>query len=389
MEDIIREIEHIEPIKTITIDNLTKEDRKAIEDLRNDTQIIIKMADKGGSLVIMDRDYYKTKLVMENHLQSKTYKKVDDNCDQIVVDNVIKHVHTFKNCLTNHEFEYLTKFDWKSSEFYAQPKTHKCKSIINAIKEQRDSEVIVITNPIDLDSRPIVAGCIAPTQRLSELISKILKTLVSKQITYIKDDWDYLRQLPTEIPYPCNLFGCDISSLYTSIPHKLGLQAIEYWLDRYPGEIPDRFSKEFILSSIRFILNNSYFYFDGQLYKQESGTSMGSIFAPDYACLTVGFLEEEKLFKGRLQAICSESEVEVIKRYFKRFMDDGSVPLPISIQKECFLNVLNNLHPAITYTMEPAEIQTQEDGCKAQVLNFLDLTVMLREDNRIETDIYY
>ena len=73
--------------------------------------------------------------------------------------------------------------------------------------------------PSDLKARIIVAGPCSPTQRLSELLQKILAPLVPMQQSYIKDDWDLLRKLPRNNTTNYDLFSCDVTSLYTSIPH--------------------------------------------------------------------------------------------------------------------------------------------------------------------------
>ena len=62
-----------------------------------------------------------------------------------------------------------------------------------------------------------------PTQRLSNLIEILLEPLVPNLNTYIKDDWIFLRKLPTKIPFDSTMYSCDISSLYTSIPTGLKL----------------------------------------------------------------------------------------------------------------------------------------------------------------------
>ena len=49
-------------------------------------------------------------------------------------------------------------------------------------------------------------------------------------------------------------------------------------------------SKQLILFLKKIVL------FDNVLHKQIKGTAMGTKFAPSYACLTIGFLEETKLF---------------------------------------------------------------------------------------------
>ena len=65
-------------------------------------------------------------------------------------------------------------------------------------------------------------------------------------------------------------------------------------------------------------------------------------------------------------------------------MDDGFLIWPLHLNFNLFMNSLNNLHPAIKYTHEKANIQES-----SQSLNFLDVTVILKSDKSIETDVYY
>ena len=81
-----------------------------------------------------------------------------------------------------------------------KPKVHKCKSIIDKIQED-PAEIINMNGAPDLIGRPIIAGINSQTRHLSDLIGKILSPIVKEQITYIKDDWDYVHKLPSEIKY--------------------------------------------------------------------------------------------------------------------------------------------------------------------------------------------
>ena len=101
--------------------------------------------------------------------------------------------------------------------------------------------------PHTLKGRPIIAGPTSPTKHLSKLIDKILSPLVPLQESYVKDNWEFVRNLTREVEYDCELFTCDIVSLYTSIPHDLGVEAIAYWINMYRDNIPIRFTREFIL----------------------------------------------------------------------------------------------------------------------------------------------
>ena len=75
----------------------------------------------------------------------------------------------------------------------------------------------------------------------------------------------------------------DVISLYTSIPHKFGLETIDYFMTKYQEDLHSRFKKKFVLESANFILQNNMLTFDSKFYFQKKGTAMGTIFAPTYA----------------------------------------------------------------------------------------------------------
>ena len=253
--------------------------------------------------------------------------------------------------------------------------------------EKEPRNVIGIGSANDLVGRPIVAGTNAPTRHLSDLISDILKPIVPTQTSYVKDDWDYLRKMPRKLGGKYKLFGCDIKSLYTSIPHELGLKAMKYWIERCRNLIDPRFTDEFILESIEFLLKNNSCKFGSQLYNQIKGTAMGASFAAPYACLTIGYLEETMLYP-ELESKFGKRELETIKKTYKRFMDDGIVFLPAHMCKTVFLSILNAMDPAIVFTLEESESILLK-GKSAEKLNFLDICIMIDQDGNIQTDIYY
>ena len=387
LEKIIEQIESTDPIETIQVDNLSTHERMALAEIKAANDIIIKKADKGNTLIVMDSEFYRNKLVITDHLNTNTYAKVDINCDHRVskLSKLLMMKH--KQCLTTKEVEYITDFDYKSSNFYVLPKIHKSTSIIEKVS-QNNSSYIHMDVPNDLKGRPIVAGPSSPTHRLSELLDLILSPLVPHLKSYIKDDWDFLRKLPRYLPYECDLYSCDIVSLYTSISHELGLKATEYWISKFRHIIPVRFTSVFILESVDFVLKNNFFLFDNNLYQQLIGTAMGTGFAPPYACLTVGFLEVTR-FYPELPLNLSSFYCEFITKLFYRFMDDGFIPWPRSLDINILKCLLNNLDTNIKYTLEPASQICLNNGNIVQRLNFLDIAVILHPNGNIETDIYY
>ena len=183
------------------------------------------------------------------------------------------------------------------------------------------------------------------------------------------------------------IYSCDIISLYTNITHELGLNALKYWIDRERHLIPTRFSVEFIIGAAEFVLTNNNFLFDNFMYNQLIGTAMGTKFAPPYACLAIGFLEETKLY-NELPVHFSPSYCDFLMKHFFRYnMDDGIIPWPKVLHIDILEQSLNTLDPKIEFTLEAAK--EVNDVIKYQYINFLDIKIILHDSGEIETDMYY
>ena len=384
INNICNLIELLQPHRTHTEDDLTPEERIALNELTSNNALIIKQADKSGNFVLMDQTYYRDTLVLEGHLHSGSYERVPLDEDKVVVQNLQNHVIRHKESLTEKEQKFITDFNWKTSNFYVLPKIHKSKEIIDEICSSNE-DFVQMSPPNDLKGRLIVAGPVSPTQRLSEFIDTLIKPIVTHLNSYIKDDWDFLRKIPYEFSSPVSLYSYDIISLYTSIPHSLGLKALKYWIEKRRDLVPIRFSDAFIIESAKFVLENNNFMFDNKLYKQIKGTAMGTKFAPSYACLTIGFLEETRLFPKILCKYFDEDICKYIEKNYIRYMDDSFITLPKNIDPALLQSALNEMDPSIKFTMEKG--RTHCDN--TETLNFLDMKIILRENQYISTDIYY
>ena len=378
LDTFAKSVENI-PLNTLgaphTRHNIDKDQRAAIKSISRDDSIIIKEADKGGTVVILDKIHYKNmceSILMDNIY----YKKLKSDPQKSNNLKYRKHLKKFKKCLTDHETKYLENFEEKTSQFYGLPKIHKSNTIRLACLNT-ESSVVNITDVTDLKLRPIVAGPSCLTNRLSNLLDKLLKPLVEEIPSYLKDTTDFLRKLPSTTSENTLLVSFDVESLYSNISHDLGLEALEFWINKFQDRIPERFSKDFILDSMKFILENNTFQFNDDFFKQIRGTAMGTRVAPIYATLTIGYLEE------KLYSIVSEDLGEEFSIYFKemwkRFLDDCFILW--NKPKEDLLrlhNTLNNLHQYINFTMEVDENN----------ISFLDCKV-IKIGSNIETDIFY
>ena len=386
LKRIVEQIENVAPSKIRLKKNLTQGETRALESLKSYDDIVIKKADKGGMFVILDKDFYRDKMVLKDHLNTDTYKIVRKNEDSKVMERLAELLKKHSKCLREAEISYINNKNWKSSNIYVSPKVHKSEEIIRKAQSSNE-QYIQMPCPQNLKGRPIIAGPVAPTQRLSELMEKLLSPLVPLLKSYVKDDWNFIDKLPRTTDFECELYSVDIVSLYTNIPHELGLQAISYYIDKYRDRIPRRFTKEFILESIKFVLTNNNFFFDGICRHQKEGTAMGSKMAPPYACLSIGFLEETKLYP-ELSRHFSTPIVELIIRWFLRYIDDGFILWPKGSLIDLFLEILNSLNEHIQFTLERGK-KYMKDGKHIQELAFLDILVILINFTIFTTDIFY
>ena len=194
-----------------------------------------------------------------------------------------------------------------------------------------------------LTLRPIVAGTNCPTRRLSNLIDILLKPFLIHIKSYIKDNLDFLAKCSWENKWDNILTAFDVVGLYSNIPHEYRLEAIEYWLDRFPEPLHLRLSKKFVLECVKFILQNNNLNFDNEYFNQIKDTAMGTIFAPAYANLTMGFLEL------RFYDLCRDKFGENLGYFifenWSRFLDDCETLLEENkISPNDLLSILNSIN---------------------------------------------
>ena len=130
----------------------------------------------------------------------------------------------------------MTIFETEPSNFYGIPKIHKSKEINEAytISQENYVEIEALEN---FYFRPIVAGPICETHRLSKYIDIQLQPYSKHVKNYIKDTTDFLSKLPQSTDSNATLVSFDVENLYTNILHKLGIVAIQFWLEKYPQDL--------------------------------------------------------------------------------------------------------------------------------------------------------
>ena len=80
-------------------------------------------------------------------------------------------------------------------------------------------------------------------------------------------------------------------ALYPHIPHGEGLEALREAFIKAENELP----VDELISLARVVLENNYFEFDEKIFRQKLGTAIGTKFAPGFANIFMGYLEEKFL----------------------------------------------------------------------------------------------
>ena len=158
----------------------------------------------------------------------------------------------------------------------------------------------------------------------------------------------------------------DVKSLYTCIPHDDGLKAVQHFLNQRNNQHPPT---ETIVRLTELVLTMNNFTFNGKHYIQRRGVSMGQKVGPAYACLFMGYLEQQFL-----SAYQGPKPTQMF-RYIDDFVGIASCP---ENDIKNFIAAFNDFHPAIKLTHSISEVS----------LPFLDINLSIT-GSRLTTSVYY
>ncbi|XP_071124035.1 uncharacterized protein [Mytilus edulis] len=350
LEDVIDKIKsdvvHLASNKYSSFYNTSPDEKKAIQSLRNRDDIVIKPADKGSAVVIMDKANYIAEAVRQLS-DERFYKKLDYDPTSEFSSKIITALQTMYNDghIDEDTIGYLKPENAKPGRLYLLPKIHK------------------VNNP----GRPIVSANGHPTEKISEFVDFHLRSHVENLPSHIQDTTDYLRKMESMNPLPPEtlLVTLDVTSLYTNIPHDDGIQSCrEIWDSRNILEPPT----ECLVQLLTLVLKCNNFTFNGDHYLQINGTAMGTKMAPSYA----------NIFMGRLEKQIIAASLSKPLSWF-RFIDDVDMKWIESQQKlDDFIRHANNAHHSIKFTYEISDSK----------ISFLDTTTSIK-DGVISTDLYF
>ena len=264
--------------------NLTKAERQALLDLMNDKDIIIRPADKGSGVVVMNaKDYFDG--LQKEVSDCSTYQPTDKDPTQAVyrkvkalADRLLK-----KGYIGKHLHRYLIPTRPRPGYLQGNPKLHK------------------EGNPL----RAIISGRGHATEGIAEIAEKQLESHVVSQPSFVKDTTEFITKIKDIKLPPAHrqgaeplLFCMDVSRLYPSVPREEGIEACREALDlRSDPDIPT----EEIIEMIKLVLDNNFSLGKSKHYTQVNGTAIGSRLGKNYACTYMGKWETRLLNSSMLK----------------------------------------------------------------------------------------
>jgi hypothetical protein len=325
--------------------NLNHEEHEALKQLKLNQDIIIKPADKGSGVVVMNKSDYKSEALRQLNNKQHYELLIGDTttlCNQKITEE-IKSMQA-SGLLDAKTAKDLINPDPSTANLYLLPKIHK------------------VNNP----GRPIISANGCPTENISKYVDYFLQPLAQKCQSYIRDTGHFLHnisELP-QLPPHSLLITADVTSLYTNIPHNEGIEAIKIALIKNQTD-PNKIAV--ICRFLKLILTNNIFHFDNKFYRQVQGTAMGTKMAPSYAILFMAQLEEEFLEK--------QSKKPLV---WWRYIDDIYMVWTHGLEElQKFQQNFDAFHQTIKLTWDISE----------EVANFLDTTTIIA-DGYLTTTLY-
>ena len=323
--------------------NLTKEQWKGLMELGKNPEIVIKKADKGSAVVIMNTTDY----LREGYRQLSDpnfYNKIREDPTEKISDNICKVLTEMRNLklITQKNFEYLNIRNPKAGRFYLLPKIHKKQ----------------------VPGRPICSSIGHPTCNISKFVDAHIKGYVPQTKSYVRDTQHFISRLLEmgKIPDGALLVTLDVSSLYTNIPNHEGLIAVASHLRK------DRTKDPITPYLLKLVLHSMNFTFNDEHYLQVGGTAMGTGVAPNYANLFMDRFETKALDGWDKKPLL-----------WLRFIDDIFMIWTHGLDElQNFIKYLNEIRPKIKFTHEQSE----------QSIDFLDTTVKIDSDRQLYTTLF-
>ena len=330
----------------------SKQDFLDLNNLAKDDTIHVTKPDKGRGVVILDKEDYiqKVNTILNDPTKFEKQQYIDKQ--KLIIkleDKVNRYLRTLKKQGTITEEFYDNTFTSGAAlgTLYGLPKIHKQ----------------------NVPVRPIVSACNTHNFKLSKRLVPIIEKFSINEYT-LKNSYDFVNSVQS-IPNANSLYMCslDVESLYTNVPLD---DSINILLDNMfpdPSINYKGFSRKDFKGLLQRSLNDSFFTFNNNIYKQKDGLAMGSPLSPVIANTFLKDFEEKHL---------ESCPINFKPIFYRRYLDDTFILFKCKADSELFYQYFNSRHPQVKFTLE---------GEENNKISFLD-SIVTRSNNGFSTSVF-
>ena len=281
--------------------NLTRSQKNALKELKDNDNIHISVADKTAEFVVMKKSDHinATKL----HFENTAYKKLEmPQSEKAATKFIAKLTESLENKVNSKWREICRRrnLSEKIYDLFASHHTTLPTGRVQ-IKTHKHSSQEITSIPTELlKVRPIVSNCNSPMDKITFFLCHLLNPLLEAVPSHLKNTHDVLtklQQLSSEQLKGQTFFTADVEALYTNINVDTAIDDIielagdhRNLLNLYGLTLTD------VHELLEVSLLNSYFVYDHQVYNQLYGFFMGVRPAPLGAIIKMWKLEKNSLY---------------------------------------------------------------------------------------------
>ena len=181
--------------------------------------------------------------------------------------------------------------------------------------------------------RPIFAAYNIPSYNISKFLVPILSHLTINNFT-VNNSYSFSKDIST-VENADNLFmvSFDVENLFTNVPlhETIGIILDQLFIRNFSKVMG--LSKKLFKQLLELSVLNSFFLFNGKLYKQLEGLGMGFPLGPTFANIFMCFMEQKWL---------SDCPLDFKPVYYRRYIDDTFLLFRDKSHVTHFLNYLNS-----------------------------------------------
>ena len=321
---------------------ITPQLRAAATSLKNNSDIIIRKADKSTMYVILNRTEYISKI--NSILADRTkFKPIVKDPTIRLKQSANKLISTLNAVKNSHQINKIIG-DFTPGYIYGNVKTHKPN------------------NPL----RPIISQCPTPTYKLAKTLNKIITPYIPNQYS-LQSTNDFIDLIHSNNSQGI-IASLDVESLFTNVPIDQTIAIILSHVYNHASITPPKIPQLILKQLLEICTKESPFRCpSGHLYLQIEGVAMGSPLGPTFA----------NFYMGNLENIVFNNPNNK-PHIYARYVDD----IFIQVNDVADIVQLKQIFEHNSVLKFTYELNTNNK------LPFLDVNVTSTNDNRFKTTVY-